>query len=125
MKLLSALCKSSAPQTCGGCKYLYSEGIGFSDDDRTATRLACALGNAETLPIEIDVRQKMEAGVIATTRCEHYNTGRMINLDVAGRDGPAQHSFDEAQVRAVAEHSGRNPLGERTAWAPLNERQSF
>jgi hypothetical protein len=113
----------SASNGCQGCKFLYSTGEGYSNDDRTATRLHCAKQASNVLPATCDELSAWRS--IPTERCDQYGIGQMIHLDVVGNDGPAQYSLDEVQVRLIAKHSGRPAAGLPTAWPALNSRQPW
>ena len=105
--------------SCVGCKYLYSEGSGYSNYTWMETYVKCAKdknpkledGEAEE---PYDWNQKAENDNWPMTnsgRCELYAPGVYVELDVDGDNGPADESEDEEQIKAICEHSGRKPHG--------------
>lgn len=48
------------------------------------------------------------------SRCELYQSGEFVALDVDGEDGPADYTSDEEAIAAICEHSGRGRNGYTT-----------
>lgn len=104
--------------TCVGCKFLYSEGAGYSNWTWIETYIRCALNRNPCLPSEEpfgwDGTGKDRGDNWAATRgsrCEKFAPGPFIELDVEGEDGPADFTEDEEQIEAVCKHSGRGRHG--------------
>lgn len=103
-------------KSCVGCKFLYSEGNGYSNWTWEGDDVRCAKDRNPNLPDEkpYDWRQAPDADNWAKTkesRCELYAEGTFIGLDVDGEDGPADSSTDQEQIDAICAHSGRKPHG--------------
>lgn len=105
--------------SCCGCKYLYSEGRGYSNYTWLDTAVMCAkernrnlIGHNEMEPSDwvcdpaLDNWPKTN-----TSRCELYSEGVFVALDVDGENNAADHSADKEQVEAINKHCGRG--GER------------
>ena len=117
-KLFSFL--SSTIKTCSGCKFLYSEGIGYANDQRSGTRLACALDKNDNLPHESNFGTPVSAVSSTLIACDDYSEGRHISLDVTGNEGPALFSTDPEQIDAIARHSKRPREGKPLSWGHAN-----
>jgi hypothetical protein len=100
-------------KSCIGCKYLYSEGIGYSNYTWMATEVRCAKNRNNNLPAEEPYNRKKQPDNWSATkdsRCELYSvllTGEMVAMDVDGEDGPADFTQDEEAIVAICVHSGR------------------
>lgn len=108
------------PRGCQGCKFLYAEGVGFSDDDREGTRFSCALNRNKQLPVEVSTRMTVIEASTGLIACERYARGVHVSLDVIGKEGPGLYSRDDEQIEAIALHAGRPRLGEPQSWALAN-----
>lgn len=101
-------------KSCVGCKYLYSEGMGYSNYTWEDTKVLCAKNRNTNLPAEEPYDWKKEPDNWPKTesaRCELYAPGEMVELDVDGEDGPADHTQDEEAIAAICAHSGRKAHG--------------
>ena len=105
---------------CKGCKYLYSEGIGFANDHRSGTRVSCAMNHQADLPKDLPLMETVE--VLSTTilACDLYAPGRHVSLDVLGYEGASLYSRDLEQVDAITIHSKRPRVGQPHSWALAN-----
>ncbi len=101
-------------KSCVGCKFLYSEGQGYSNYTWEDTEVRCAKDKNQNLPApegcdwtpHCDNWPKTNA-----SRCELYAAGEMVALDVDGDDGPATYTQDEEAIAAICAHSGRGRTG--------------
>ncbi len=109
-----------SPKNCTGCKYLYAEGLGYSNDQRTGTRVSCAKDRASQLPAELAPNETIERVSAALVQCDQFSQGRLISLDVIGKDGAGLFSTDNEQVQAIVAHSNRPAEGEPLSWALVN-----
>ncbi len=115
--MLSIFKKLVSPPTCRGCKYLYSEGVGYADDDRTATRISCALDQQPALPVTVAVEDSVQDQAAILNGCQQHCAGPHISLDVLGSEGAGLFSSDAEQVDAITRHSGRPVEGQPKSWA--------
>lgn len=105
--------------SCVGCKYLYSEGDGYSNYTWMVTYVKCAknknpnlIDGGEDSPYDWNMNEENDNwGKTNNSRCELYAPGVFIELDVDGDNGPADESHDEEQILAICEHSGRGRNG--------------
>jgi hypothetical protein len=100
--------------SCCGCKFLYSEGEGYSNYTWMDTNVCCAKDNNPNLPATKGYDWNKEQDNWKCTnnsRCELFSAGPMIEMDVDGDDGPADFTDDEEAIVAVMLHSGRNRNG--------------
>jgi hypothetical protein len=74
-------------KSCLGCKFLYSQDLGYSNYTVTDTEICCALHLNSNLPAEEPYDWKREDDNWPKTkdsRCDRYAVGEMIHLDVDG-----------------------------------------
>lgn len=103
-------------KSCVGCKFLYSQGTGYSNYTWESDDVHCAKDRNPNLPQEKPYDWKQEAegdnwDKTKESRCDLYALGEFIALDVDGEDGPATHSTDQEQIDAIVKHSGRPANG--------------
>lgn len=103
-------------KSCVGCKFLYSQGLGYSNYTWEDDEVNCAKDRNPLLPKEkpYDWKQEADSDNWAATcggRCEMYAPGEFVMLDVDGEDGPAGQSTDQEQIDAIVKHSGRPANG--------------
>lgn len=101
-------------KSCVGCKYLYSEGQGYSNWTWMDTDIRCAKDKNPNLPAEEGsdwVREPDNWDKTNLSRCDLYAPGEMVEMDVDGEDGPADYTNDEEAIAAICEHSGRGRNG--------------
>jgi len=105
--------------SCVGCKYLYSEGSGYSNYTWMETYVKCAkdknpnLADGEAEEPD-DWNQKADSDnwdMTNSSRCDLYDAGVYVELDVDGENGPGDESDDEVQILAICKHSGRERNG--------------
>lgn len=106
----------SGSASCVGCKFLYSEGTGYSNYTWESDDVRCAKDRNAQLPAEKPFDWKQDAAadnwpLTNAARCELYAEGTFVALDVDGEDGPADTSADQEQIDAICAHSGRKPHG--------------
>ena len=99
-------------KSCVGCKYLYSEAIGYSNYTWEDNEARCAKDRNDNLPASIPFGWIKELdNWIATkgSRCVLYSPldRRMVAMDVDGEDGPGDFTHDEEAILAILKHSGR------------------
>lgn len=97
-------------KSCVGCKFLYSEGIAYSNYTWEVTEVRCAKDKNQNLPgYEPDDWTPANDNWLKTSdsRCELYAFGEMVELDVDGENGPADFSTDEEAIAAICAHSKR------------------
>lgn len=102
--------------SCIGCKYLYSIGLGYSNYTLLDTEIRCAKNKNKYLPAHepcdwvfdgvTDNWEKTNSG-----RCELYAAGVMVKLDVDGEDGPADYIDDKDVIESICNDSGRSRKG--------------
>ena len=105
--------------SCVGCKFLYSHGEGYSNWTWMDTIVNCALdrnpnlinGQAYLTCDWIRDAEKDNWPQTNTSRCEKYDKGVFVELDVDGDNGPADESQDEEQILAICKHSNRGRNG--------------
>lgn len=97
--------------SCYGCKYLYSDGTGYSDWTWMETNLCCALDKNNALPVEMPF--DFDSDKIKTIRwaailipCEQYAQG--IHITVTPDGNLPNWSNDGDQMRAIIRHQGGN-----------------
>lgn len=102
--------------SCIGCKFLYTQGEGYSNYTWLADAVHCALdlnpkladGPDKPSDWNLDVNQdnwpKTQYG-----RCNRYAEGVFIRLDVDGEDHPADYSTDQEQIDAIRAHARLSP----------------
>ena len=120
MNLSRILCSFRSEPHCEGCKYLYSEGVGFSNDQRTGTRLSCALNRQADLPKELALSESGQEVSKTLLACDGYASGRYLSFDVMGYEGASLYSFDTEQIDAITAHSKRPREGQPQSWAIAN-----
>ena len=102
-------------KSCVGCKYLYTQGHGYSNYTWEETRVECAKDKNKNLPSDEPYDwNEVDDNWPATnaSRCDLYATGEKICLDVDGENGPADDTSDEEAILAICEHSGRGRNGD-------------
>ena len=100
--------------SCIGCKYLYTKGVGYSNWTHLDDDVYCAKNRNPNLPSAEPYdwnRVNDNWPKTNTSRCEWYSAGEMVRLDVDGYDGPADYINDEEVIAAICEHSGRGRNG--------------
>lgn len=100
--------------SCVGCKYLYSEGQGYSNYTWEETEVRCAKDKNLNLPADKAYDWTPESDNWPKTkdsRCDLYAPGEMVALDVDGEDGPADYTQDEDAITTICTHSGRGRNG--------------
>ena len=107
---------SETINSCVGCKYLYSIGIGYSNYTWEDTEVECAKDKnpnlAASKPFDWNHdAEKDNWSATNASRCSLYESGVFVELDVDGYDGPADNRDDEDQILAICEHSGRDRNG--------------
>ena len=115
MKYMDEARKTMNEKSCVGCKFLYSEGQGYSNYSLMETEVRCAKDKNPNLPaLEVDDWTPQSDNWPATnsSRCELYAHGEMVAMDVDGEDGPATYTQDEEAITAICEHSGRERTGQ-------------
>ena len=110
-------------KTCFGCKFLYSEGHGYSNFSWEEDQVDCAKDLNKNLPKErpCDWSKNKRRGcpdkeddnwpITNASRCDQYKEGPYIELDVEGDDGPADYTDDEEAIEAICKHVGRERNG--------------
>lgn len=101
-------------KSCVGCKYLYSEGSGYSNYTWEETDVRCAKDRNPHLPADEPYDWKKEPDnwpMTKDSRCELYAPGEMVALDVDGEDGPADYTEDAEAIAAICAHCERKPHG--------------
>lgn len=101
-------------KSCVGCKYLYSIGTGYSNYTWLDDSVNCAKDKNANLPLDepYDWDKKHDNWPATNeSRCDLYESGEMVRLDVEGDDGPASHTNDEEAIVAICKHSGRGRNG--------------
>jgi hypothetical protein len=103
-------------KSCVGCKFLYGQGVGYSNYTWEDTEVHCAKDRNPHLPQSepYDWKREPEADNWDKTkesRCALYAPGEYVTLDVDGEDGPADSSTDQEQIDAIVKHSGRPANG--------------
>ncbi len=101
-------------KSCVGCKFLYSEGLYYSNYTWEATEVRCAKNRNPNLPMEeSDDWTPHDDNWPATnaSRCELYAPGVMVKMDVDGYDGPASFTQDEEAIETICKHCGRTRTG--------------
>lgn len=103
-------------KSCVGCKYLYSEGQGYSNYTWEETEVRCAQDRNKNLPKEQPYDWEEEPDNWPATndsRCELFAplVGKRVEMDVDGEDGPADFTYDEGAIEAICKHSGRSAHG--------------
>lgn len=103
-------------KTCVGCKFLYSEGDGYSNYTWLSDEVRCALDKNLKLPAERPSDWKRDTASdnwpkTRDMRCESYSPGIYVELDVDGLDGPADYTDDKEQIEAICKDTGRSPYG--------------
>lgn len=104
------------PQSCVGCKFLYTEGTGYSNYTWESDDVRCAKDRNPNLPDEKPYDWNLKADddnwpKTSTSRCELYADGPMVTMDVDREDGPADYTEDEEAIEAICKHSGRGRNG--------------
>lgn len=105
---------SEQDKSCVGCKFLFTQGTGYSNYTWIDNELSCAKARNPALPVEEGCDWTKEPDNCPATkagRCELYAPGEMVCLDVDGEDGPADHTQDEEVIVAICEASGRARKG--------------
>lgn len=101
-------------KSCLGCKFLYTQGIGYSSYTWEETEVNCAKNLNANLPDEEPYDWNKEVDnwpATMTSKCSLYAPGNKVDLDVDGDDGPADYTDDEEAIIAICEHSGRKRNG--------------
>jgi hypothetical protein len=108
--------KTTVSKSCVGCKFLYSEGSGYSNWTWESDDVRCAKDRNPNLPADKPWDWKQDASAdnwphTNQSRCELYAEGTFVSMDVEGEDGPADTSSDQEQIYAICAHSKRPPSG--------------
>lgn len=98
---------------CHGCKYLYLDGVGYSDYTWEETYVTCALEKNDNLPIHEpwDYNDDMTGTLrwLATLACEcdSYDAGEQVTITP---DGNVQNfTDDDQQMFAILKHHNNDP----------------
>lgn len=102
--------------SCVGCKYLYSVGVGYSNYTWEETEVNCLLDENIHLPKDepYDWTKDVDNDNWPATmcgRCVHYKVGPYIELDIDGENGPADFTDDEEIIAMVCQETGRSAKG--------------
>ena len=102
----------SNDKSCVGCKYLYSEGVGYSNSSWLETDIRCAIDVNKNLPRIEPLYWKKEPDNWPATndsRCVLYSPldGRMVEMDIDGDEEPGDFTQDEEAILAILKHSDR------------------
>jgi hypothetical protein len=106
-------------KSCVGCKYLYQYGGGYSNYTWEEDFVCCAKGRNANLEAEAEAPCDWNNRspnvdnwpMTNNSRCELYQDGPYVTLDVDGDDGPADHTEDVEVIKLICEQTGRAPLG--------------
>ena len=103
-------------KSCVGCKFLYTEGFGYSNYTWEETSVKCARNKNPNLPSDepYDWNENEKGDnwpATNSSRCELYAAGPKVCLDVDCENGPADETSDEEAIVAICEHSGRGRNG--------------
>jgi len=101
-------------KSCVGCKFLYTEGHGYSNYTWEETSVECAKDKNPNLPKDepYDWNEKDDNWPATNaSRCDLYAPGEKVCLDVDGENGPADETSDEEAILAICEHSERGRNG--------------
>lgn len=108
--------------SCVGCKWLYQVGVGYSnytwedDDVRCAKNLNDNLREGyHYAPCDWnkDSPEQDNWPITMHSRCDKYEAGPFVAMDVDGEDGPADFTTDKSQIDAICKHSDRDPHGHK------------
>lgn len=97
-------------KSCVGCKFLYSEGLYYSNYTWEETEIRCAKEKNPNLPVKEGYDWNLKEDNCSATnqsRCELYSPGPMVELDVDEENGPADFTQDEEAIVAICLHSNR------------------
>ena len=100
--------------SCVGCKFLYQISFGYSQYTWLCDEVRCAKNRNPHLPEERPENWDMENDrwpITQSSRCEWYDTGPFVRLDIEGYNGPADDTDDQEAIEAICADSGRAPHG--------------
>ena len=113
--------------SCLGCKYLYGQGTSYSNYTWFDTEVHCALKRNPKLPADMPSDWNFSSWessqpipdvdnwpATSEGRCDRFDEGPFITLDIDGENGPAEDSDDFAQVTAICLAANRPPFGDYT-----------
>ena len=86
---------TSKVYSCYGCKYLYKNGLGYSDWTWESTELTCAKDLNDHLPVEetvdlgVDMAPTLRFMAQIACECNEYSQGSMVTVSP---DGNVAHS---------------------------------
>jgi len=92
-------------KSCLGCKFLFSQDLGYSNYTVEETEIRCAKNRNSNLPASEPYDWKRgEDNWPATqgSRCELYAPGEMVHLDVEGEDTVDSQTTDREVIDAIA-----------------------
>lgn len=101
--------------SCVGCKFLYSQDMGYSNWTVTDTQMRCALQLNPNLPADEPFDWDRDNDNWTATkhgRCKRYAAGVEVHLDVDGDDGPETFTNDEGAIVAICADAGIGRKGE-------------
>lgn len=96
--------------SCVGCKFLYTEGEGYSNWTWMDNIIKCSKDKNPNLPvIEGSDWNKEQDNCPATmsSKCELYKEGVLVTLDIDGEDNAADWTNDPEQIESINTHCGR------------------
>lgn len=111
-------------KSCVGCKWLYSQGSGYSNYTWTDTFIHCAqhknphleAGDAEGCYDWNQDPERDNWDKTSRSRCELYAPGEMINLDVDGEDDLRQHDVEALRLALTQARRHLNGTVTYSAW---------
>jgi hypothetical protein len=96
--------------SCQGCKFLYLQDSGYSNYTVEETEVNCALDLNKDLPARDPWDRKDDPDNWPATmygRCNRFEEGPQVHLDVDGEDSIDAQTEDEEARRAISLHTGR------------------
>lgn len=98
-------------KSCAGCKFLYFQDVGYSNYTVLATEVDCLLSKNPNLGADLPYNwnqnpEKDNWGATSASRCEKYQIGDQISLDVDHEDCPEDSTLDEETLCAFKQYMG-------------------
>ena len=101
--------------SCIGCKYLYKRDSGYSNYTVAETVVDCAVDRNPHLPADEPYNWTTGGGdqwpATNQSRCERYEAGPTVHLDVDGEVGPADCTDDEILIALICKKEAVDPNG--------------